>query len=194
MVLTESSGGMGQQKELNIGVMSDSHGNISFVEKAISIFERQHVALLMHLGDDYNDVDGIVGQGTPLIRVPGTWSSYYQNPLIDNRRIETIMGWRFGLSHTPEKDYHDLKDDPDPEVMVAKGHCDRFLHGHTHVPHTQRQWGVIVHNPGHLKQEIDRGHPATCSVIHVTEESLTFTTFTLDGAVFQVFDSQVVDS
>tara|TARA_A100001011_G_C14186745_1_gene789407 strand:+ start:666 stop:1199 length:534 start_codon:yes stop_codon:yes gene_type:complete len=134
-------------------VFSDTHRSLGIIQKILAITNEMSPDLVIHLGDYYDDItpDSLVG--IPLIRVPGTWTAFYQNPMIENRRIEVFEGWRFLLSHTPEIDSHDLPDDPDPQKLLKEGACDVFLHGHTHQADLYQKEGVIICNPGHLSEK-----------------------------------------
>ena len=45
---------------MKIGVVSDTHRNMSFLEKVVEwMSQRQKISVFYHLGDDYNDVSGL---------------------------------------------------------------------------------------------------------------------------------------
>ena len=142
----------------------------------IHYLNHHFVDLTIHLGDDYQDAQVIINAGFPVIRIPGTWTAEYKNPLIENRRVEEIEGWRFFLTHTPEAHYNDLADDEDPQKIVQNGECDVFCHGHTHRPEIIEDFisgnRIIRLNPGHLKKAEDRGYSASFARVDVTSSDL----------------------
>jgi len=142
---------------MKLGVLSDSHGNLKNLEEAAKwLIENEKVEVLVHLGDDSDDTKVLEKFGVKLIKVPGVFEDYYQDPGITNRLIETFDGKRVLISHTEE--VH--KNDPAPEVkelirpeeVIAKKEVDLALVGHTHIPKIEDRGGVLIFNPGHLKE------------------------------------------
>ena len=148
-------------------IMSDTHGNQTMIHAMID--HALKVDITLHLGDNYHDAQAILDAGACVIRIPGTWGAQYQDPLIDNRRFETWLGWRFFLTHTPEIDAHDLPQDLDPFDVLSKKLCDVFCHGHTHEPMLRYYNDVLILNPGHLKGSMDRGFAASYAVATLTQ-------------------------
>ena len=75
------------------------------------------------------------------------------------------------LTHTPDPDRHDLKDDINPHDVIANKGCDVFCHGHTHCPNIEFKNEVLILNPGHLKADVDRGYPASFAEIKLREST-----------------------
>ena len=156
---------------MNILLISDTHQNIEFVQ--IMVDTEKNADLVIHLGDDYQDAQLFIDAGIPLIRVPGTWTPEYSNPMIDNRRFETFFGWKLFLTHTPTAAPQDLPDDIDPEQVIRDKQCDIFCHGHTHHPMISKAKCVTILNPGHLTSPIDRGARASFARLDVSNEACT---------------------
>jgi predicted phosphodiesterase len=108
--------------------------------------------------------------------------------MIDNRVIEERHGWKLLLSHTPEVHFNDLPSDPDPQEIVRNKEVDVFMHGHTHHPKTEvLENGVVVHNPGHTKDEFDRGYAPSYSILDVSESEIVISIRSLlEGDVIKV--------
>ena len=153
---------------MNILILSDTHQNMDFV--SIMVHRAQSYDLVIHLGDDYKDAQPFIDASIPLIRVPGTWTSEYQHVMIENRRFEDFLGWKFFLTHTPNSDPRDLLDDVDPASVIRDQQVDIFCHGHTHQPMISQQNGVIVLNPGHLTAAEDRGYRASYAILQLTNQ------------------------
>jgi len=153
-------------------IISDTHGNSAYVDQIITYLRETPINVTIHLGDDYQDAQPIIDAGFPVVRVPGTWTSEYQNPMIDNRRFDVFEGWRFFLTHTPDVHYNDLPEDSDPQAVLDNQQVDILCHGHTHRPEIVTQNGVVVLNPGHLKSPKDRGYWATFAEVDVTPTQL----------------------
>ena len=136
-------------------MISDTHGNQQMIHAMVD--RSNDFDLTLHLGDSYVDTNLWIDSDIPLVRIPGTWDSAYSDPLIDNRRIEEWLGWRFFLTHTPDIDSNDLPEDLDPYQMISQQSCDVLCHGHTHEPMIRFDNNVLIMNPGHLKNDIEIG-------------------------------------
>ena len=154
---------------MEILLISDTHGNQKMIKRMVDYAYR--VDLVIHLGDDYKDALPFIEINKPTIRIPGTWGQEYQDPMIENRRLENFHKWRFYLTHTPTKDSHDLPSDEDPMAVIFTRQCDVFCHGHTHQPEIKKIGDVVVLNPGHLKYSSDRGFPASFAHLFIDDDS-----------------------
>lgn len=155
---------------MKIGVVSDSHGQVENLRRAIKAIQEAGADLIVHLGDDYDDVTALTDQGgvgIPITQVPGVFSTYYQDPRIPNRLIEEWEGVRVLLTHTPEAHKHDLPTDLKPEDAVARGEVRMVLAGHSHIPEVKEEGGVIWVNPGHLKADDKKGYPPTYALLEI---------------------------
>jgi uncharacterized protein len=153
-------------------IVSDSHENVSLQRLFLEQLPTYQPDVVIHLGDFYKDAEAILSEGYPVIRVPGTWSTVYQNPMVENRRIEEWEGWTFFLTHTPTAHYNDLPEDEDPESVLMNSTCDVLLHGHTHHPKIEKHGNVWVINPGHTTSKVDRSYPPTYVVADVSKDIL----------------------
>lgn len=154
---------------MKIGVVSDSHGHVENLRRAVKAMSEAGVEVIVHLGDDYDDVKVLSDQkGASIIQVPGVFSTYYQEPGIPNRLIEEWEGVRVLVTHTPEAHKHDLPNDLKPEEVVARGEVRMVLSGHSHIPAVKDEGGVIWVNPGHLKDDDKKGYPPTYALLEIT--------------------------
>jgi putative phosphoesterase len=154
---------------MKIGVVSDSHGHVDNLRRAIKAMNKGGAEVIIHLGDDYDDVKALSGQGgTTIIQVPGVFSTYYHEPGIPNRIIETWEGVSVLLTHTPEAHQNDLPTDLDPKAVAARGEVRVVLSGHSHIPEVREEEEVIWVNPGHLKDDDKKGYPPTYALLKIT--------------------------
>lgn len=159
---------------MRLGVFSDSHGNLDYLETAASYAVHKGQAdVLIHLGDDYEDARVLNEFGRRLIRVPGVFSPKYQDTSVANRLLETFGPWDVLITHTAEKHPNDLPGDLDPQELAANRAMHLVLHGHTHTPRVERIEGLWFVNPGHLKREDKRGHPASFALLDLTDRKAT---------------------
>ena len=117
-----------------VGVVSDSHGEIENLRKAVRwLIDNQNVEVIIHLGDNYENISVLENLGVRIVKVPGVFSNYYQDKSIPNRVVETFNGRKVLITHTEYSHENDLPEDIKPEEIVSKKAVDIVLHGHTHI-------------------------------------------------------------
>jgi putative phosphoesterase len=167
-----------------VGLVSDTHGNrdgMLFLAERLKSLGAQ---TLLHLGDDYRDLQTISQAGLLVIGVPGVYCPQYRDPTIPNRQIVDLGGLKFLLTHTETRHRHDDPKDLDPELACYE--VDAVLFGHTHVPGFEERQGVVWINPGHLRHRTDRGHPPTFALLHINAPELKIQIHRLmDGLLLQ---------
>jgi putative phosphoesterase len=159
-----------EEEAMKIGVVSDSHGHIGNLRRAIKAMRAAGVVRICHLGDDYDDVNALSGQeGAEIIQVPGVYCAAYRDPGIPNRLIVEWEGIRVLISHTPEAHKNDLLTDLKPEEVVSRREVRMVLSGHSHIPEVREEAGVIWVNPGHLKDDDKKGYPPTYALVEIAD-------------------------
>ena len=165
---------------MKIGVVSDTHGHIENLQKAIKALEGMGAQVICHLGDDYDDLKAVqFPRRMELVQVPGVFSTYYRDPEIPNRVVREWEGKRFLLTHTRGRHENDLPTDPDPQELVSRHEVDVVLYGHSHIPDLKEEEGVLWINPGHLKDEDKKGYPPTFALISLEGSDLQVKVFEL---------------
>lgn len=150
-------------------ICSDTHASPLYIQQLIQKIDQHQPNIVIHLGDYWDDADHLKSASYDLIRVPGTWTHYYQNSDIDNRKFEHIQNWCFFLTHTPHTHFNDLPSDLNPAQVIAQQRCDIICHGHTHIPKITQENGVWILNPGHLKEGDDRGYPPSYAICKLND-------------------------
>ncbi|UCD14454.1 MAG: metallophosphoesterase family protein [Thermoplasmatales archaeon] len=170
---------------MKVGVVSDSHGEMENLQKAARwLVENQKVEVIFHLGDNYDDTCVLENLGVRIIKVPGVFSSYYQDIDIMNRVVETFDGRKVLITHTECCHENDLPGDINPEELVSENAIYFVFYGHTHIPRIGQKHGVLYINPGHLKTEDKKGYPPTVAVVDFKEQ-IQVTIFDLMGKAIQ---------
>lgn len=156
---------------MKVGVMSDSHGEINNLkEVARLLVDKYKVDVIVHLGDDYKDASVIEKIGVKLLRVPGVYSSYYQDRNISNRIIENFNSRKVLITHTLDSHENDLSGDLKPEEIIRKKAVDVILYGHTHIPNIEQKEGILYVNPGHLRTQDKKNYPPSFAIIDFNEK------------------------
>lgn len=126
-----------------IGLVSDSHGQIANLKKAVR--QMGDVDLIFHMGDYIGDSDLIrMWTNTPVMAVCGNMDSYERDrPQFIKTEIE---GHNIYVTHGHRQQ---VKWDTNALVQTAKkNNCDIALYGHTHKKNYTEQDGVTIINPG----------------------------------------------
>lgn len=157
-----------------LAVFSDSHGNRDLLGQAVASALRQGAEVLVHLGDDFADLDGIKTGAATVWRVPGLRCPEFNNPFIDRIAVFHFAGWRILALHALSLGL------PAPAVVGP----ELVLYGHTHLPDCGRgQDGRWYCNPGHLKAQSDRGAAAGFALVQSSPDGrLTVSFLRPDGS------------
>ena len=138
-----------------IGAISDSHDNLTQIEKAIRILNEKKVGMVLHAGDY---IAGFVipkfkQLNCPLIGVFGNNDGDHEllkkrfsetgNCTIRDRFTQlTIEGYRIALLHGHETELLNS--------IIDSGYFDAVIHGHSHNKGVERKGKTLVINPGEL--------------------------------------------
>jgi len=138
-----------------IGAISDSHDNLTQIEKAIRILNEKKVGMVLHAGDY---IAGFVipkfkQLNCPLIGVFGNNDGDHEllkkrfsetgNCTIRDRFTQlTIEGYRIALLHGHETELLNS--------IIDSGYFDAVIHGHSHNKGVERKGKTLIINPGEL--------------------------------------------
>jgi hypothetical protein len=163
---------------MKIGVLSDSHGRVEMVEKALAAFRSRGVDLVIHCGD--------IDDAT-TVQAFQSWQCHFVYGNCDGDRagirkaVESIDGTMhdpFGHLELAGKtiawlhgDKPDLKHD-----LEMSGHYDYLFYGHTHAAEQHLVGKTQVINPGALH----RARPKTCLVLELPRGEME--TITIESA------------
>jgi uncharacterized protein len=133
---------------MKIGVLSDTHGEVQAVQRAIRVLQRLRVSLAVHCGD-------IGAEIVPLLE--GLRTHFVSGNMDDPNRLReeitdpahTLHG-KFGTLEIDGRRVAFLHGD-DVKLLhhtIHSGHWDLICHGHTHVFSSGREGQTLVLNPG----------------------------------------------
>jgi len=172
---------------MKIGVVSDSHKNLTYLRKAVELIIKEGAEYIIHLGDDYQDAEILREYPLMCFRVPGVFCPEYFNETIKNRIREEISGIKILITHTLSSHKNDQKEDLVPEDIIRNKEVDLVLFGHTHLYEIKKEGGVLCFNPGHLQEIMTKGRSATFGIVTIADKEITCTVFDLEG-------NKIVDS
>lgn len=161
---------MKSEAGMRIGLVSDTHGNHKGMSLLADRLKALKVNLLLHLGDDYRDIQRLTQEGLQVVGVPGVYCPEYRDSKIPNRLILELGGMKFLLTHTATRHRNDGPEDLDPEATASE--VNAVLYGHTHIPLLEERQETAWINPGHLLDRNDKGYPATFAVLTVLPPEL----------------------
>ena len=137
-------------------IISDTHENYELLEQVL--MDNQDCEFLIHLGDEPTDLD-VFDDLIDKMQIFSVFGIY--NPLWSKEtacKSFTISDTHFVIAHT----IHDLH--------VCQQSCGIYCFGHTHHQYFEIEDEKVLINPGHLKNEIDRGEIAGYAVMEMSEE------------------------
>ena len=136
-------------ESMRIGILSDTHDDMTAIKKAVEILNAENVSHVIHAGDItspftfelFNELrcrlTGIFGNndGDRLLLSEKSGGNLSPQPL-----IMSLDGKKIVAVHEP-----DLVD-----ALAESGHFDLVIYGHTHRPVVRKFKGTLVVNPGKL--------------------------------------------
>ena len=160
---------------MKIGVISDTHDQISQIEKAVAVFNQEKVGLVIHCGDWVAPFSVIPFQKLtcPLKGIFGNndGDKFRHAIRMKSRGIDLFYEERFLVLNVEGRniavfhgDYQEIVD-----ALVTCGTYDVVFHGHTHINVNQTIGKTLSLNPGTL---------------------MKYTLPGVEGASFAVYDSK----
>lgn len=161
---------------MKIGVVSDTHRNKEYLQKAVEwLIKRHKIAMLFHLGDDYDDVMVLKDSYLEVVQVPGIYDERYKDKSLTAKLVENVQGLSILLVHSLERDI--TRDD----LM----RYNIILHGHTHKAELRLEDGLLYMNPGHLKGLLDKNMPPSFGLLDIQDRNVHAKLFGLDSKIIQ---------
>jgi putative phosphoesterase len=146
---------------LRIGVVSDSHGDLYMLDKAIGMMG--DIDLLVHLGDHYKDVVKVNSKYKHIIHsVPGN-NDYIGNG--ESERLIEVCNKRVFITHG-----HKYNVNFGLMNLLYKGKevgADIILYGHTHRYNLEYSEDIFFLNPGSVSRPRDR--QASAAILNITD-------------------------
>ena len=132
---------------MRILVLSDSHGDVDSMKKAV---ERVQPDQIIHLGDHWRD-GAALKKAFPLLpvaQVPGNCDLYDFSARGPDPLILSLDGHRVMLTHGH---HHHVKSNLlSIRYAAMEAEAELCLFGHTHIPFLQSVDGLTLLNPGSI--------------------------------------------
>ena len=168
---------------MKVGVISDTHDQGALIEKAVDLFNKEEVELVIHCGDWVSPfilycfrelkapMKGVFGNNDgdkfrhlmtrDRLSLNIAYEDRFLELKIDNRSIAVFHG-----------DYQQIV-----EALVACGKYDAIFHGHTHQKINTQVGRTLSLNPGSLmKETLGKSLGASVAVYHSsTHQAFHFT-------------------
>lgn len=135
-----------------VGVMSDSHDNMSKLAKAVKIFNESNLQYVLHAGD--------YTTGLTLSVLKGLKAEFIGIFGNNDGGIMAPEGGALSSQHRIYKQPHEFTLDNKKFIMIHEHHLvaaiaqsaryDVLIYGHTHKPEATVRTGTFVLNPGEL--------------------------------------------
>ena len=133
---------------MRIAVVSDTHNNLTNVQRIVELLNAADVARVVHTGDitQAKTLELLARLHAPLVGVYGNNDEreaiapvavQYAMQLVDGSLLFEAGGRRVGVIHDP----YEIDD-----ALLAS--CDLVLHGHNHRLVLERRGGALLFNPG----------------------------------------------
>ncbi len=134
---------------MTIGIISDTHDNVDHIKKAVELFKKRKVDMVIHCGDIVAPIGVLFFKGLKVYFVKGNCDG---DVPLTKEKIEEIKGhW---LDEFGEVDYKGKRifvtHKPD-EILIKKAieaNVDYVFHGHTHKQRDEQIGHTRIVNPG----------------------------------------------
>lgn len=149
---------------MRIAVVSDTHNYTRLLIKTLKIMGK--FDMLFHLGDHTSDGEKIAGElGIDVVMVKGNCdplSEYNEEEVIvlNGKKLFLTHGHKYNVSREYNSIYH----------KAMEIGADIVLFGHTHIPLSIEEDGIILMNPGSPKEPRTPDRIRTFGIIEIGDK------------------------
>jgi len=131
---------------MRVIVLSDSHGALGRLNTILTVAEQDGPTdAIIHLGDGYWDLRELNFDLPPVHQVAGNCDHFCSDTL----DFVTLSGAKILLTHGH---YQHVQDSMDDLLELARQEkCHAALYGHTHIQKMEVRNGILILNPGAVK-------------------------------------------
>lgn len=136
-----------------IGVLSDTHDNVENIKKAVDIFNRKKVAIVIHAGDITSPFSL-----RPLEELEADFVGVFGNNDGDLLLLNDRSGGRLHRQpHILEFNDHKIiviHEHHLVDALADSGHYNILIYGHTHKAEARRRGNTLIINPGETGSQL----------------------------------------
>jgi len=132
-----------------IGILADSHDNLTLVRRAVALFNDAGCDLVIHAGDFVAPFAAaeLRNLACPVRAVYGNCDGERAGLAAAFKGLGEIREAPFAFSHAGLRFLVSHLDAPLARYVAAAA-CDVIVYGHTHKAATERRDGILLINPG----------------------------------------------
>jgi putative phosphoesterase len=156
---------------MKIGILSDTHGNLSATRKAARLFQQEKVGAVFLCGDIGGlDVLSTLAGDAPVHAVLGNVDIYSTDWRFFPENVGVHLHGRFGDITLAGRRIALLHGDDERRFYetVSSGKYDLVFSGHTHMVHDYTKGKTRCINPG----SAGRGDPHSCAILDLATDQL----------------------
>ncbi len=135
---------------MKIGVISDTHDNLGAIQRAVSLFNKERVELVLHAGD-FVAPFALLAFGGLTVPLRGVFGNCDGEKIV---LLETANKLGFHLETTPTHFEIDnrkillMHQPAEIDALVKSESYDLIIYGHLHKPEIARYGKTLVVSPG----------------------------------------------
>ena len=132
-----------------IGIMSDTHDNVTFTKKAIDLFNSRKVEFVIHAGD-YTSPFTLKLFKELKCKYAGIFGNNDGDKLLLQERAEGNIHNQPYIFILHERKIVVMHEHHVVEALADSGHFDVVIYGHTHTSDVRKVKNTLVINPGEV--------------------------------------------
>ena len=158
--------------------ISDIHGSLHYLNKALEQYEKEAADYIIILGDElYHGARNPLPEGYNPKEVAVLLNSYADKIIAVRGNCDSEVD-QMVLEFPVMSDYSTILYEGRRIFLLSSG--DLFVYGHTHIPVAEKKGDIYVINPGSISMPKEN-NPNTYGIL----EGQAFQIKTLDGNVFK---------
>ena len=156
-----------------IGIISDTHDNVFAIKKAVEVFKKKNVELVLHLGDIIAPVTVLYFKDLRVKFVLGNCDGDVENI---KKRINEIDGEFLGTFSELELKNKKIallhgKDAKKLNELILSNEYDYILHGHTHTKRDEKIGNTRIINSGAFYPIVEE---KTIAILDIANDKVEF--------------------
>lgn len=155
---------------MKIGIISDTHDDVMMTRRALEIFSKRGIGLIIHAGDLSSPDLVALFEGFKLKIVLGNCDCDHEGILSSCREAGVEPASRACEFELDGKKFFVIHSDDYGRYWeaVASGRFDYIISGHTHMFSVKHKHNTLVINPGAVVRDTHADIEQTCAILDVS--------------------------